>query len=280
MTDSNAYAPTPEDNEPTGANPQELSSLAPGAPTLVIREGHYLVRFAQTAEELTAALRLRYEIFNLELGEGLEESHLSGHDEDRFDAGCHHLIVQDERSGDIIGTYRMQSAEMAARNGGFYSEDEYDLSGFPKHVLDQSVELGRACVAEAHRKQRVLFGLWKGLAAYVTVMNKRYLFGCCSLTSQDPHEGRRVLEKLRHDGLIHPEYVVQPRPAVLCEDTDGSVVNVNSVKLPTLFATYLRFGALVCSPPAIDREFKTIDYLVLMDTATLPARTRATFFGD
>jgi len=258
----------------------ELPHLLPGAPTLVIHEGAYLIRFAQTDEDLAAALRLRYEVFNIELGEGLEQSHISGRDEDAYDAGCHHLVVEHEPTGRIIGTYRMQTQEMAEANGGFYSGGEFDLSGFPHSVLEQSVELGRACVAQEHRKQRVLFGLWKGLAAYVTVMNKRYLFGCCSLTSQDPHQGRLVLEKLRRDGLIHPDYVVVPRPEMLCVDPDPSPVDPSSVKLPTLFGTYLRFGAFVCSPPAIDREFKTIDYLVLMDSATLPARTRATFFGD
>ncbi len=274
---SEATSPEPDDRAPSGVTPSEL---APGAPTLVLREGNYLIRFAQTGEDLHRALRLRYEVFNLELGEGLDESHITGRDEDRFDAGCHHLIVEDERTGNIIGTYRMQTSEMAKRNGGFYSDGEYDLSGFPPEVVDEAVEIGRACVAQEHRKQRVLFGLWKGLAAYMMFSGKRYLFGCCSLTSQDPHEGRVVLEKLRQDGLVHPEWHVDPRPEFACEDPDTSPADTSAVKLPTLFGTYLRFGAVVCSPPAIDREFKTIDYLVLMDTATLPARTRATFFGD
>ena len=37
------------------------------------------------------------------------------------------------------------------------------------------------------------------------------------------------------------------------------------VKLPRLFSTYLGIGAKVCSPPAIDRRFKTIDFLVMLD---------------
>ena len=257
-----------------------VTSMAADPPQVVIHEDRYRIRFAQTPDELNAALRLRYEVFNLELGEGLESSHLSGRDEDAFDAGCHHLIVEDERNDEIVGTYRMQSREMAVRNGGFYSDGEFDLSGLGDEVLADSVEVGRACVAQEHRKQRVLFGLWKGLAAYLMHSQKRYLFGCCSLTSQDPHEGRAVLERLQADGLVHPTLSVQPRPEVLCEDTDPSPVDIDAVKLPTLFGTYLRFGALVCSPPAIDREFRTIDFLVLMDTATLPERVRRTFFGS
>jgi len=37
-----------------------------------MREGKYAVRFAKSREELDAVLRLRFEVFNLELGEGLE----------------------------------------------------------------------------------------------------------------------------------------------------------------------------------------------------------------
>ena len=50
------------------------------------------------------------------------------------------------------------------------------------------------------------------------------------------------------------------------------------IKLPKLFRTYIRYGAKVCGPPAIDRYFKTIDYLVLLDTAELDRVTRALFF--
>jgi len=268
-----------EPDRPSSRRPLVESAFRDGAPAVELHEGRYKIHFAQTPEGLAAAQRLRYEVFNLELGEGLEESHLRGRDEDPFDASCHHLLVTDEKTGDVIGTYRMQTRQMARLHRGFYSDGEYDLSGLTEPVLEDSVEIGRACVARAHRKQRVLFGLWKGLAAYMMHTGRRYLFGCCSLTSQDPREGRALMDRLRADGLVHPDLRVEPRLAHRCVDPDPAPPNPRSVKLPTLFGTYLRFGALVCSEPALDRAFKTIDYLVLMDTTTLPARTRQTFFG-
>jgi len=48
--------------------------------------------------------------------------------------------------------------------------------------------------------------------------------------------------------------------------------------LPQLFRIYLRYGAKVCGPPAIDRFFKTIDYLVVLDVDELDPDTHATFF--
>jgi putative hemolysin len=58
-----------------------------------------VTRLARSAEEVRRAQRLRFEVFNLELGEGLVESHLSGLDVDPFDDVCDHLIVEDEATG-------------------------------------------------------------------------------------------------------------------------------------------------------------------------------------
>ena len=41
---------------------------------------------------------------------------------------------------------------------------------------------------------------------------------------------------------------------------------------------YLAIGAKICSAPAIDREFKTIDFLTLLDLQAIPQRLRARFF--
>ena len=49
--------------------------------------------------------------------------------------------------------------------------------------------------------------------------------------------------------------------------------------IPKLFRTYLRHGAKVCGHPAIDRQFKTIDYLVIFDVAAMDERRFRMFFG-
>ena len=259
----------------------DLTAYPPRAdlvPGRTLREGRYEVRFARCQEELDAALRLRFEVFNLELDEGLESSVESGRDSDAFDPVCHHLLVIETVSERIVGTYRMQTAEMARRNLGFYSSSLFDLSTLPPAVIDSAMEVGRACVAKEHRNTRVLFLLWKGLALYVAHNHTRYLFGCCSLTSQDPDLGWRVARHLDAGGRRHPEITVAPASGCLLPDpTDDS--DDSPVELPILFRTYLRYGALVLSPPAIDREFKTIDYLVMLDVDGLSPRTHQMFFG-
>jgi putative hemolysin len=246
------------------------------APERVIREGRYELSFARTEAELDAVLRLRFEVFNLELGEGLDSSYETGRDEDPFDAVCHHLIIRDTKGGDIVGCYRMQTAEIAEANIGFYSDAEYDLSELTAPVLSQSIEIGRACVARAHRGIRVLFLLWRGLVLYLSAHRKRYLFGCSSLTSQDPRSGLALMAYLRQEGYLHPDLHVSTRPGYECDAGDAPVV-ASGEELPELFRIYLHHGARVCSPPAIDRRFKTIDFLMLFDVFDMPHRMLRNF---
>jgi len=252
------------------------SASAPVLPELV--EGPLRVRFARDAADLDRVCRLRFEVFNLELGEGLDDSFVTGRDRDEFDAQCHHLMVVDDRSGALVGTYRMQTLEMARAGEGLYCEREFEFGGFPPDVLAAAVELGRACIAKDHRNGNVLFALWRGLAAYASHAGKRYLLGCSSLTSQDPHDGWRMLARLRTEGRLHPGIRLPPRVAYDCgEDRSGE--GDGGIAVPRLFHTYLRYGAKVASLPALDRGFKTIDFLVLLDLEAILPRVRSLFFG-
>ena len=248
------------------------------APLYETAFGRYHLSFARTPETLDAAMRLRFEVFNLELGEGLATSFGTMRDEDEYDAQCHHLIVSERTTGAVIGTYRMQTREMAERGIGFYSDSEYDLAQVPPGVLDEAVELGRACVLKPHRNGRVLYLLWRGLAAYTRHTQKRYLFGCCSLTSQDPDEGKHMMDYLRANGYIYPCFQAPPRSGMACYPPDYVATRTFDVKVPRLFRTYLNYGARVCGPPVIDRQFKTIDFLVIMDLKHLDPDVQKIFF--
>lgn len=250
------------------------------APIEEIVEDRYVVRFARSPEEIDAALKLRFEVFNLELNEGLDSSFLTERDEDEFDSTCHHLIVVEQLTNTVVGTYRLRTLEMAKKAAGFYSFGEFRLEDLPPEVLAQSLEIGRSCIAREHRNTRVLFLLWKGLALYVTKMRKRYLFGCCSLFTLDCSEGKRAAEKLKELNALHPQIRVDARGKCQCRPEDFLTPNIEKeVELPKLFTTYLRIGAKVCGEPAIDRQFKTIDFFVLFDIKTIKERYYQMFFS-
>jgi putative hemolysin len=242
-------------------------------PTEEIVEGRYTLRFAQSAEEIDAALRLRFTVFNLELHEGLDSSFLTERDEDEFDSTCHHLIVIENNTNSVIGTYRVRTIEMAKNALGFYSSNEFCIENLPAEVLINSMEIGRACIARDHRNSRVLFLLWKGLAMYATKLRKRYMFGCCSLFTLDCSEGRRAARVLKKGDYIHKSFKVDGREICQCQPTDFLTDDSDSsVELPKLFGTYLRIGAKVCGEPVIDRQFKTIDFFVIFDIEAIEKR--------
>ena len=79
------------------------------------KRSKYAAQLAQNADEVRRAQRLRFEVFNLELNEGLVESHFTGLDVDPFDNVCDHLIVEHLATGEIVGTYRLQTARTPRR---------------------------------------------------------------------------------------------------------------------------------------------------------------------
>jgi putative hemolysin len=228
--------------------------------------GGYRLRLAQSADDVRAAQRLRFEVFNIELNEGLNASYSTGLDADPFDEVCDHLLVEVAATGWAVGTYRLQTGKSAAARRGYYSEQEFDLGPFER-FRSEMIELGRACVHAQHRNLAVLGLLWKGIAEYARRHAGRYLVGCSSLTSQDASEGAAMYQALAATHLADPEWRTLPRPEFAC---DLSAPAAKAPRPPRLLAAYLSIGARICGPPAIDREFKTIDFLTLLDLKRLP----------
>jgi putative hemolysin len=248
------------------------------------------VRLAQSADDVQKAQRLRFEVFNLELGEGLAASHALERDVDAFDEVCDHLLVQEVASGEVVGTYRLQTGAVAKVNIGYYSQREFDFAVY-EPLRTEMVELGRACVHKAHRNFNLLHLLWRGIAQYALAHKARFLVGCSSLTSQDPREGVAVYEQLTRKFLVKPAWQTFPHPIYACVvaggfDSGGSGTGHtpdrpgSAIPAPTkLLRAYLAIGAKICGPPAIDREFGTIDFLTLLDLQTLPMIVRAHFLA-
>jgi putative hemolysin len=262
--------------------------LVPARPGIHAEVGKYRVRLAHTAEDREAACRLRFRVFNIEMGEGLESSYETGLDTDQFDLFCEHLLVEEKSTHRIVGTYRMQSGETAARNLGYYSEQEFCFAPY-EPLRSGILELGRASIDREHRTSEVLTLLWRGIAQYATDMGLRYLVGCSSLNSQDPSEGWQVYHQLEHY-RVSPEFATEPTAAYACpheqkgmhaqpSPCNGKSSLPSLPKVPRLLRTYLAIGARICAPPAWDREFGTIDLLTLLDLKMLSPSARNHFLA-
>jgi putative hemolysin len=232
-------------------------------PWLAVR-GSYRAHFARTRQELEGIQRLRYRVFNLELGEGLAASSRTGRDADAFDETSHHILVIDDRSRIVVGTYRLATLESASCGFGFYSAQEFDLDVLPSSLLARSVELGRACIAAPHRGRQVLALLFEGIAAYAAHNRKRFLFGCTSLPASAASAAAAMTRMLREQGSIDASIAVRPQPGfeAPAHDVPGDAA---LPELPPLLRRYLRLGARLAPQPAFDRAFGTLDYFTLLD---------------
>jgi len=242
---------------------------------LVSSPASYATRLARHWDDVRAAQSLRFQVFNLELNEGLEQSYATGLDEDPFDAVCDHLIVEHLPSTTIVGTYRLQTGLNAAAHLGYYGAQEFDFGVF-ELMRDEIIELGRACVHPQYRNLIVLGLLWKGIADYALRHGARYLLGCSSITSQDPKVGATAYTDLCRKHLASGQWLTQPLPAYQCSMLE---LTEEPVKIPKLLRAYLSLGAKICGSPALDRSFKTIDFLTLLDLTTMPASARQKFLG-
>jgi putative hemolysin len=251
-------------------------------PDNVIKWGRYYARFAKNEEDLQLAFKLRFEVFNLELGEGLEESYQDEQDRDKYDDVCHHLMVFDGRDDSVIGTYRMQTYEQSKTLGKFYSQEEFDFEKLPESELFDAVEVGRACVHKDYRNGKVLGLLWKGIGFYMTHFKKKYLFGCCSLPGQDIDLAYHVWRNFQKQDLVWKnEWQVTPIESVKCFDekyVSQKEYEGENLELPNLFQLYINYTAKVCGPPAIDRKFNTIDFLICLNIENMDERSRKFYF--
>lgn len=239
--------------------PHHIDGIPPG----VVETGRYTLRFAWSRQELHAVQSRRFRVFCEEMGEGISGIGSGSREEDERDPWFHHLMICERSTGAVVGTYRLQTAVMAATRHGFYSATLFELGAVPTSVLAGAVEIGRACVDPAHRSGRVLRMLWKGIARYLQWNDKRYLFGCCSLAGVASEPAVDAWRALPDDG--------RDRPLI---DTKAL-----GAALPPLFEGYLALGAKVCGAPALDHAFGTTDFLVLLDVQDMDPRSHASLLA-
>lgn len=246
---------------------------------VALAENDYEVRLARDEEDLAAAQRLRFEVFNRELKLGLAGSFAAGLDQDTFDRYCDHLIVVNRRDESVVGTYRLLPSDRVP-SFGYYSETEFQLENV-KRAGGRLLELGRSCVAPDHRSGRVIQMLFGGIAAYAQARGSETLMGCASVRGNDIDELRGIFSFVHRFHWADSRFRVRPRrgfdlPGIETPvEFDGTEV---FRKLPPLFRGYLRLGAKICGPPVFDRQFGTTDFFLILSVRDVAQRYGRRFF--
>ena len=262
--------------------PDALNEALLEAPNEVLPEvrgrSGIAVSWAKNSDEVRQAQRLRFAVFAKEMGARLDTTS-PGHDVDRFDNYCEHLLVRDVATREVVGTYRVLTPAQAKRAGGTYTDTEFNLDRL-QVGRERMVELGRSCVHKDYRQGAVIMALWGALAEFMVRNKLDTMIGCASIPML--HNGvvsgdvaSSIWRKISKQHLAPLEDQVVPRLPLPIEEFNSML----EVEPPALIKGYLRLGAKVLGAPAWDPDFNTADVPMMMCINELPARYRKHFLG-
>ena len=245
------------------------------------------VGWADSEEDVREAQRLRYRVFAQEMGARLgKAADLAMLDADRFDTYCDHLIVRSfgpgaPENGTVVGTYRVLSPAQARRAGGCYTDTEFDLGPLAP-LRSGAVELGRSCVDAQWRRGGVIMAMWGALAGYMQQRDLHTMIGCASVSmTGGPAPALALWRRLAELYMAEERWHVKPRvPLVARLDAGATGASAVIVQAPPLVKGYLRCGARLLGPPALDAAFNTADLPMMLRIDELAPRYRKHFFGS
>lgn len=235
---------------------------------LYIEVGSYVIKTAETPQELIESFRLRHEVFNQEF-RGMTGA---GLDFDKFDYYFDHLVIVHKDLKKIIGTYRVNCSKFSKIS---YTAMEFDLQKFFANNEGPFLELGRACIHKDYRKGSIISLLWRGIAEYMNLSGSKILFGCSSLKINNPREAALTYKYLMDQGLITNKYSCRPTKKFTMSHfenwfayfqkglSEHQVAEADGL-MPSLLKSYMKLGAQVACEPAFDEEFDCIDLLTIL----------------
>lgn len=247
---------------------------------MTARSPQYEVRLARDADDLRAALALRYEVFAAELGvQGASVDDARRLEADRHDPHCEHLLLIDRAGPGVVGTTRIIDAEAAARAGGYYSAAEFDLA--PLLASGRALmEMGRTCLHPDYRGGAAMYHLWHGLARIVTARGVAVLFGAASLPGTDPQALAQPLSWLHRHHLAPPALRVRAATAVPLLPPEALDRRAAMLAMPALIKAYLRLGGAVGEGVFVDHDFNTTDVCLILDLEAMTPAQRAIYAQD
>ncbi len=179
--------------------------------------------------------------------------------------------------GELIGTYRLLRQEVAEANGGFYTQGEFDIAPvIAAHPDLRFLELGRSCVLKPYRTKPVVELLWQGIWNYVRAHDLHVMIGCASLEGTDPQDHATSLSFLSYNATAPAEWQVRALPERFVEmkRMPQEMIEPRQAlrQLPPLVKGYLRLGCYIGEGAVIDKQFNTIDVLIILPVSSINER--------
>jgi L-ornithine Nalpha-acyltransferase len=244
--------------------PNDAIANPDGAIVIVFSAGRYRARLGRGTRDLAQAMVLRQQSFRAGAQVG---------DQDRFDAGCDHLVVEVADSGAVVAYCRLGHFADGSAIRSSYAAQFYDLTRLTLYRAPM-MEIGRFCLTPDLRDPDILRMAWGALARLVDQRGVGMLFGCTSLPGTDGTSHARAFAALAA-GHLAPKSWQPGRLAPEVHDLAGSTTAPDPAALPPLLRSYLALGAWVSDHAVIDRDLNTVHLFTGLEVAAIPpARAR------
>ncbi|MEL7154372.1 MAG: GNAT family N-acyltransferase, partial [Pseudomonadota bacterium] len=177
-------------------------------------------------------------------------------DTDEFDQVCEHIMVEDQKTGQLVCCFRMMPLENGAEINRSYSAKYYDLNQL-RDFPGKLVEMGRFCIHPAYNDPVILRVAWSAMTRYVDDEGIELLFGCSSFEGIEAEAYADAFALLKEKHIAPSRWMPRIKaPNVFRFANIFRLRRPNMKqalsKMPPLLRTYLVMGGWVSDHAVID----------------------------
>lgn len=240
---------------------------------LSLRKGRYAARAARSEDDIAAVQNLRQGRFRRGAAPDL----------DAFDEQCHHILVEEIKTGVSVCCFRLLPLTSGAQIDMSYSSQYYDLerlSGFDGAMA----EMGRFCIHPDYTDPDILRVAWGAMTRYVDENGVKMLFGCSSFQGTEAEEYYDTFALLRDRHLAPKRFLPRiktPENFRFAQRLKRKPDAKRAMKtMPPLLRTYLVMGGWVSDHAVVDRDLNTLHVFTGLEISAIPpARARLLRMG-
>ncbi|MDP0927290.1 GNAT family N-acyltransferase [Paracoccus onubensis] len=241
-----------------------------------IRKGRFQARLAETTEDIRSAQRLRWLCFIARNAQGTDDATI---DEDALDADCHHMLVEDSQTGQLLCCFRFLPLSGGSEITRSYSAQFYNLDAL-RNFDGPMVEMGRFCIHPEARDPGILRIAWAAMTRFVDESGIEMLFGCSSFIGTEPEEHAEAFAMLKERHLGPRRWLPRVKAPKVFRFARALRLRKPDPKLamatmPPLLRSYLAMGGWVSDHAVVDPALKTIHVFTGVEIRSIPpARKR------
>jgi putative hemolysin len=241
-------------------------SAAPTTTRFTLQWRGFTIALADSDEERRLAWRIRHDVFLAEL---LGRQRPDRQERDAFDDHFEQVLVTVTASGEPVGTCRVTSTAVTDR---YYSATEFDIAPFLARP-GTKIELGRVCLCPAWRNNLALAAIGRAIGHYAQAHGAQWIFGCTSISTIDPAIAAGLTAHFARLGAYDHGCGVMPLPgrriADLARAGESCASGADDPEaldrlVPPLLRFYLKAGAGLGLEPAVDLEFRCLDFFTMV----------------